>query len=233
MRIDLKTARLAYRILCGLILLIAALQVFLSPARAADEPPTAAPAQGQAQAQAPAQTQPQQAAAFELEAKRVALEAKERELQDTEGRLKDREKDLDKKLAEMERLRQAVSGELEAQRKNNEERIGRMVAVFETMAPKSAAAVIETLDDWLSVEILKRMDVKRTAKVMNVMDKTRSAKLSELVTGFYRPEADRKVSSVKTQAASQGGTPTAPSQPASAPGQAPAKPNPQKKGGEK
>jgi flagellar motility protein MotE (MotC chaperone) len=230
----MKTVRLAYWVLCGLILLIASLQILLTPAHAADETP-AAGASGQPAAQAA--PQPQQAAAFELEAKRVALETKERELQDEEGRLKDREKDLEKKLAEMERLRQAVSGELEAQKKNNEERIGRMVAVFETMAPKSAAAVIETLDDWLSVEILKRMDVKRTAKVMNVMDKTRSAKLSELVTGFYRPEADRKVSSVKQQqqqpAASQGGTPTAPTATASAPGQAPAKPNPQKKGGEK
>ena len=146
--------------------------------------------------------------------KKTELDAKEQELKEYEARLKERETDLDAKLKEMERLRAAVSGELDTQKKNNEERVVKMVAVFESMTPKSASGVMETLDDWLSVEVLKRMDVKRVAKIMNLMDKSRSAKLSELMTGFYRPDAERKVSSLN-------------------PGQEKQEENPQKKGGEK
>jgi flagellar motility protein MotE (MotC chaperone) len=98
----------------------------------------------------------------------------------------------------MESIRAGISGELEGQKKSNEEKVLKMVSVFESMSPKSAAGVLETLDDWLAVDVLKKMDVKRVAKIMNIMDKPRSAKLSELMTGYYRPSsaANKKNSGV-------------------------------------
>lgn len=158
-----------------------------------------------------------------VDSKRASLEARERELQSYERRLAEREQDVDAKLKEMERLRAAVSGELEAQKKGGEERIAKMVQVFETMSPKPAAGVMETLDEWLAIEVLKRMDVKRVAKIMNLMDKTRSAKLSELLTGFYRPDAERAISSVKTAGQAK----------AEQVSVAPKQENPTKKGGER
>lgn len=121
-----------------------------------------------------------------LEEKRQTIEDKQREIEEREARLKQQEVDLEKKIKKMEELRSEISSEVDKQHKGNEERVGKMVVVFETMTPKSAAGVLETLDDWLAVEILKRMDSKRMAKVMNIMDKSRSARLSEMLTGFVK-----------------------------------------------
>ena len=180
----MKKIRLAFQILCALTLFSAFIQVARADEHAV--PP-------QAQLTAPNND----AVARELEEKRVVLEAKQQQVDEQELRLKEREKEIERKLKEMERLRAEVSGELDEQRKAGEEKVAKVVSVLETMTPKAASALMETLDDWLSVDVFKRMDTKRVAKIMNLMDKNRSAKLSELMTGYYHPEADRKVSSVK------------------------------------
>lgn len=178
----MSMARLALRLFSALILIAAVFQITTK---------------AHAEAAADHNQEAVAESAPSTEVKKSDLETKERELQEYEVRLKERETELDAKLKEMERLRAAVSGELDTQKKNNEERVVKMVAVFESMTPKSASGVMETLDDWLSVEVLKRMDIKRVAKIMNLMDKNRSAKLSELMTGFYRPDAERNISSLK------------------------------------
>ncbi|MGE4234026.1 MAG: MotE family protein [Bacteriovoracia bacterium] len=125
----------------------------------------------------------------EVDKKRDELDAKDRELKDREKRIEAREQEFDRKLKEMERLRLEISGELEGQRKKNEEKVGKLVTVLETMSPKSASGVLENLDEWLAVEVLKRMDSKRLAKIMNIMDKAKTAKLSELLTGYVSPNS--------------------------------------------
>lgn len=205
----MSVVRVMFRVVCALILIAAIVQI-TARAHAESALPSHTGGDTDAARHEEKVAGPDRAAVAamlaEIDGKKQALEARSRDLEEQEARIKEREKELDKKLKEMERLRAAVSGELEAQKKNGEERVAKMVAVFETMTPKSAANVMETLDDWLSVEVLKRMDVKRVAKVMNLMDKNRSAKLSELLTGYYNPEAKREISSIR---AGQG-TPQAP-----------------------
>ncbi len=172
----MNSAKVIFRFVCVSILVLAVAQIlFLQPSEANDD------------AHAPAAS------------KEESIEQRERDVEEREARIKDREKELERKIVKMEELRQAVTGELEQQRKNNEDKVAKMVSVFETMSPKSAAGVFETLDDWLAIEVMKKMEVKRVAKIMNLMDKTRSAKLSELLTGYYKPEADRKISSVTSK----------------------------------
>ena len=71
----------------------------------------------------------------------------------------------------------------------------KMVAVFGTMTPKAAAAVFRRSTTGFRSSASRRWTSAR-CQVMNLMEKT-LAKLSELLTGFYRPENDRKISSVK------------------------------------
>lgn len=227
----MNSIRLAFRALCMAILVLAMVEIFWTHSARSFEgseqvPVAVTEKQPESHENAEAKEEEdstQEDIARDLEQKRVALEERQRVLEDQDNRLKEREKDLDKKIKEMERLRSAIAGELDAQKKTNEERVVKMVAVFETMSPKSASGVLETLDDWLAVEVLKRMDVKRVAKVMNIMDKTRSARLSEMLTGFYNPQSDRKISSVT---AGQAAVPSA------SKADVGANKNPKKKGGE-
>jgi flagellar motility protein MotE (MotC chaperone) len=180
----MKAIAIVFRILCASILLLAVVEIaWMKPSRGADEAPAKTEEPKTVETEKPAlENVPQ-----ELQHRVSELEGKQRELAEQDTRLKEREKEIDRKLKQMEDLRAAVSGELEGQKKNNEERVLKMVSVFETMSPKSASGVLETLDDWLAVEVLKRMDIKKVAKVMNIMDKARSAKLSEMLTGYYKP----------------------------------------------
>ena len=211
----MKTTRLFFRMLCIGVLALAVGEITWvrrahsaegdAAERAAEQVDEAAQASKAATraAESKAKTVLNESVAGELEARRLSIEAREQAMAEQEGRVKEREHALDLKIKEMEHLREAVTGELESQKKNNEERVSKMVAVFETMTPKSASGVFETLDDWLAVEVLKRMNITKVAKIMNIMEKTRSAKLSEMLTGFYHPDSDRKVSSIKPTAAGQ------------------------------
>lgn len=126
--------------------------------------------------------------AIELEKRRSEILKKENEVAEYEKKVKDQEAAIQSKIKDLEALRAAINGDIETKKKDNEERVTKLVTVFETMAPKASAAILETTDDTLAVEVLKRMDIKRMAKIMNTMDKSRSAKLSELMTGYIRPD---------------------------------------------
>lgn len=126
--------------------------------------------------------------ATEIDRRREEILNRERELAEYEKKLKDREAALDAKVKDLEKLRLAISGDLEAQKKNNDEKVMKMVTVFETMSPKAASQVLETTEDQLAVEVLKKMDTKKISKIMNVMDKSRSARLSEMLTGYQKAD---------------------------------------------
>ena len=189
---------IAFRAFCIAVLALAVLQIIGTQSARSAESHTP-------EAEVQSSSTGSMALVEELNGRRGEVEKREEVLKEREQRLSEREKEIDKKIQQMEHLRSVVSGELEDQRKNSEEKVVKMVAVFETMAPKAAAGVLESTDDFLAVDVLKRMDVKKVAKIMNIMEKTRSAKLSELLTGYYRPElaqqkdSNRKISSVTGQ----------------------------------
>ena len=83
---------------------------FVTPARSAEHDAQPAPAHEAAAQAAPQATKAgTESVAHELENKRVTLEARARPLDEPETRRKEREKDLDKKIKDMERLRDAVA----------------------------------------------------------------------------------------------------------------------------
>lgn len=196
----MNKARAFFRVVCAGILIMAFFQIAFVRAESTNEAvSTAEPG-----------TTPGAVvnnAVSELDNRKIALDARQRELDEQEQRMREQGMELDRKIKDLERLRAEVSGELDKNRKNSEERVLKMVSVFESMTPKAASGVLETLDDWLSVEVLKRMDVKRVAKVMNLMDKSRSAKLSELMTGYFRPETMSRANAQTVVPGTQGSEP--------------------------
>jgi flagellar motility protein MotE (MotC chaperone) len=136
--------------------------------------------------------------AYELEAKRRALESREIRLNQMELALSQREKDIESKIAELKALKDGINNSMEQKQKDKEDRILKIVSIFETMQPKAAAQILETIDDWLAVEVLSRVETKKAAKVMNIMDRSRSAKISELLTGYYRERNPASANQEKT-----------------------------------
>ncbi len=137
---------------------------------------------------------------FSIQEREKQIEDQKNELKDREDKINEREKALDEKIKKLETLRQSITGELEVQKKQNEEKVVRLTSVLETMTPKASSALLETTEENLAVEVLKRMDIKKVAKILNVMDKNKSARLSELLTGYVNPAniAQRKNSTIDT-----------------------------------
>ncbi|HRK03339.1 MAG TPA: hypothetical protein PLH57_11800 [Oligoflexia bacterium] len=185
-------ARLGVRILGLAILLMALLQIL--------RPNTSDASGGGEEQQLTVLDDNTGRVAQELEKRRKELDERERLLKEREEQLSAQGAEIEKRIQRIEEIRAEINGDLKKKRDQSEERITRMIAVFETMAPKSAAQVMETLDDDLSVEVLGRMDPKRVAKIMNIMDKSRSARLSEQLTGYLKPDYENSNKSGRTVA---------------------------------
>lgn len=130
-----------------------------------------------------------------LELKEKELSSKEASLKEYEEQLQLREKAVQDKWTEIQKLRQELSQEIQGREQKKEEEVLKLVSIFESVSPKSAAKIIEAQEDAFAVQMLKKMDVKKVAKIMNVMDKDRSAILSQRMAD-YQGTADRKISSI-------------------------------------
>lgn len=119
------------------------------------------------------------------------------------AQLADREKAIQAKEAELTALKAAVEEEfakLESSRaeilkvedlskKENEEKIAKIVETLETMSPKSASVMLAQLDDALAVTAMQRLATPKLAKMMNTMEPRRSARLTELLAGVVRAKS--------------------------------------------
>lgn len=148
------------------------------------------------------------AAIEDLRQRRVEVDVKSKDLLARESELKGRERALDEEFKKLEDLRIRIEKAQGSLKKDNEEKVAKLVETLETMNPKSAAALMTTLDDSLAVVAMTRLATPKLAKIMNLLDPGRSAQLTEAMTGYLNPTKGGK--HVGPQAAAQ------PNQPAPA-----------------
>ncbi|BCA79111.1 hypothetical protein [Desulfuromonas sp. AOP6] len=113
-----------------------------------------------------------------LQEERARLEDRDRQLDQREMELKSLQTEVDKKLDELNVLRQQFE-QLLAERDNLEaERLGELSLMYEKMDPVKAAAIISTLDEELAIGILAGMRKKSAGKLLNNMERKKAASLS-------------------------------------------------------
>jgi len=130
----------------------------------------------------------------DLSAARERLAVKEKELAQKEAELKAFETAIKKEFARIEQARQDLAGVETLKKKENEEKVAKIVETLETMSPKASAQLIATLDDALAVTALQRMATPKLAKVMNLLDPGRSSRLTELMAGVVRVRSNETAS---------------------------------------
>lgn len=122
----------------------------------------------------------------DLKSRREELEARERDLVAKESELVAKSRALDEEIKRMEEIRDQVAKMEEAQSRNNEEKVAKVVETLEAMSPKNAAALFAQLDDGVAIASMMRMSSAKLSKVMNQLDATRASKLTELLAGVSR-----------------------------------------------
>lgn len=127
-----------------------------------------------------------EAAIEDLKLQREKLEGREKELAAREAELKALEQAIKDELRKVEQARADIARADQLQKKENEEKVAKIVETVEAMSPKSASQLLGQLDDALAVTAMQRMSTAKLAKILNVMEPGRSSRLTELLAGVVR-----------------------------------------------
>lgn len=107
------------------------------------------------------------------------LDSREEELKIKEERIAAIRGDVEARIAELKRLHSSIEAFVKKIDEVNDERVKRLVKIYESMSPEEAAARIEKLDQGTAVMILASVSEKKAAKILGFVDVEKSVKLSK------------------------------------------------------
>lgn len=114
-----------------------------------------------------------------LAGKEKELALREEELVRKEERLNVIKTDIEQRIAELKKVHENIAQLVRKIDEINDERVKRIVKIYEAMNPEEAASRIEKLDQDMAVMILASMSERKAAKVLSFVDVAKSAKLSQ------------------------------------------------------
>ncbi|HEY4252059.1 MAG TPA: hypothetical protein VGM87_12685 [Roseomonas sp.] len=162
----------------------------ITPARAADHPPAAAPASAAVPAQPSQAAAPDPAVAAEravleaLRARRAELEAREQAAAQREMMLAAAERRLQQRVEELSAMRGRLEAMEHARGERDEAGWRGLVRVYETMRARDAAAIFDDLEMPVLVQILDRMGERKAAPVIGAMRPERARLLTAELARF-------------------------------------------------
>lgn len=105
-----------------------------------------------------------------LSKRREDLDQRERNLNESAAMLKAAEKEVDRKLAELNTLKAEIEKLLGQQSQMEDARITSLVKIYEAMKPKEAATIFNTLDPDVLLSVVSRMNERRLSPILASMD---------------------------------------------------------------
>lgn len=105
-----------------------------------------------------------------LSKRREDLDQRERNLNESAAMLKAAEKEVDRKLAELNTLKAEIEKLLGQQSQMEDQRITSLVKIYEAMKPKEAATIFNTLDPDVLLSVVSRMNERRLSPILASMD---------------------------------------------------------------
>lgn len=122
----------------------------------------------------------------DLRRQREEIEALKKDLAAKEAELAARETALNEEIKKLEELRDDIGKIDQSRKKDNEERVSKLIETLEGMSPKAAAAMLSTMEEALAVQAIYRMDTAKVAKVLGKIEPGKSSKLVEIMAGVVR-----------------------------------------------
>ena len=121
-----------------------------------------------------------------LASRQSELDRRAEELQKLEEDLQKQRAEVDRRLSELSILREKIAQQLKDRVEQDQERVDKLVQVYSSMKPQSAAKVVETINEDLAVEVLSKMKQKSAAEILNLLPAEKSQRLSEKFAGYKR-----------------------------------------------
>ena len=113
-----------------------------------------------------------------LVSRREELESQSRKLETRETLLTAAEKRVEERITKLKEIESSVAALIERFDKQEEERLAKLVQVYESMKPKSAAAIFDQLDMPVLLSVAKRMDEAKMAEVLSKMSPDAAKRLT-------------------------------------------------------
>lgn len=102
--------------------------------------------------------------------------------------LKTLQQEVDKKLVQMQNLRQELTRLLNRKQAEEGKRVTELSKIYEKMSSAKAADLIKSLDQRLAIELLAAMNKKNAGKILDSLDRKTATQLS---TGFTEFPVDQ------------------------------------------
>lgn len=105
-----------------------------------------------------------------LARRRDELDQREQQMGQREALLKAAEGEVDRKIAELNKIKSELEGLLNKQQSIQDERVGSLVKIYEGMKPKEAARIFDTLDMDILVSVIGKMSERKSSPILASMD---------------------------------------------------------------
>ncbi len=110
----------------------------------------------------------------DLSRRREEIEKAEQELRVREALIQAAEQEMQRKVDELSKLRKEIEGLLGEQSDQEQERIQKLVKIYEGMKPDKAAGVFNTLDVDILVSVLTKMSERKVSPILSAMNPERA-----------------------------------------------------------
>jgi len=117
------------------------------------------------------------------------LAKRDADLKRREDEISAKEAAVAEELKKLDSVRDEIKSAHSLGDAKGEEKIGKLVETFETMSPKSAAAIVASVDERLAVEAMGRLSSAKLGKILAAMDPAKSASLTEKLAGVVRAKS--------------------------------------------
>ena len=118
----------------------------------------------------------------QLSQRREGLDKRSRELDSREALIKVTETRVDKKIQEMENLRQQLQSMVNQVSESQAQQLDNLVKMYETMKPDDAARIFDTLEMPTLLGVVLRMKPKSTAPILAKMSPDKAKELTVALT---------------------------------------------------
>jgi flagellar motility protein MotE (MotC chaperone) len=117
----------------------------------------------------------------DLAKRRQAIAAQEKRISEREALLEAAQKELDKKVKEMEGLRDELRSLLKEQTAEEATRLQSLVKIYSSMKPKDAARIFNTLDTDILMDVIGGMPESKSGPIIALMEADRARALTTLL----------------------------------------------------
>lgn len=122
----------------------------------------------------------------DLTRRKKQLDERERHLVQLDAELQRRMVEVEERIRQLEASRREIAKLLEDHKREDAERMEKLVETYSGMKPQNAARVLAGLDADLAISILSGMRKQNASDIMNFMDPEIARELSERFVGYRK-----------------------------------------------